>query len=165
MYYPTKESVAYDYSRFDRRQRVKTAVEGEQARSPKTVRRTAKRHPFPVFEMLVFLGVVVVCMGIISSFMKVTVLSDQESTLKKELAELTGEQTALRAQQEKLFNLAMIEERAQTDLQMFQFDRSQTEYVSLTNDDEIVVNRDTDSKSVVLTGIVKSFNVVMEYLS
>lgn len=164
MYHPTRESVAYDYARFDRRQRVKAAVADEELRTPKKTRPAAK-HQFPAFEMLAFFGALAICAAIIFSYMQVTTLTDQKTALQKRITELKGEQTALKARQERLLSLSNIEEKAKNDLQMSKFDRSQIEYVSLNNDDEIVVSPKPNDKPLVVAGFIKSFNVVVEYLS
>ncbi len=160
----TRESVAYDYARFDNRRSVRKAVEVSQKQRAKPVKKKKSIISFSVvftyFTVLFISGVIVF------NYMQVTMLADQASRLKTQIETLKNQETSLRAQQEKMLNLNYIEEYAREKLHMVKADESQINYVELSKPDQIKIIKDQNNgASKYFTGFIKSFNVVVEYLN
>ncbi len=136
MIHATRESVAYDYARFDRRRTVREAVRNE---AP--VRRDSARAKKEAGSLLpgalAFIMVVTVSIVILFNYMTVTELVDKEAELKVEYEQLKSEENYLVAQQKKLQNLNYIEEYAQKKLNMVKLDKDQIEYIDIKNPDRV----------------------------
>ena len=161
MQYPTRESVAYDLSRFDNREHVRREV--QKSEKPH-VRRAPRTNVLPMVTMLF------ICMfaagAVVFSYMRYTELTDRVSQLRSENEALKTEADDLTAEYETRLNLADIEAYARDELGMVKLDRSQYEYVELSNPEEVEILTGTDEKaSDFMSGLVKSFNVVVEYLN
>lgn len=158
----SRESVAYDYSRFDNRKRVREAVRSEHKPVKRQVRQ--KTNLFPTF-LVCGAALCVLCV-IVYNYMQVTILSDEAAKLKKEYTKLQEEETILRAQQEKNFNLSYVEEYAKDSLNMYKLDKSQIEFIDANSTEKIEVFSAEEKKtSHVMTGLIKTFNAVVEYLN
>ena len=167
----SRESVAYDYSRFDNRPRVRKAaklaplpkVEQEAAVRKKKPARRSRTTAIKTGFMLVVMGVI--CCTIVYNYMRVTELSIESSKLKSELLDSQNQEVMLRAQQEKLYNLADIENYVQNELGFSQMSQDQVSYVELSNPDTVIRPEGAAGDSHLLSGLVKSFNAVVEYLN
>ncbi|MCX7614404.1 MAG: septum formation initiator family protein [Clostridiales bacterium] len=160
----TRESVAYDYARFDSRRSVRRAAEI----SEKPLNRTRKKRKSVIsFSMAASYFMVLLVSGIIVfNYMQVTMLSDQKVKLEKQIETLKNEETGLRAQKEKMYNLNYIEEYAKNKLHMVKADKSQYSYIEMSEPDQIkIIKNEKEGVSNYFSGFVKSFNVVMEYLN
>ena len=160
----TRESVAYDYARFDNRRTVRQAAEVQ----PKPQTRTRKKNKSAIsFSMVLSYVTVLLISGIIVfNYMQVTMLADQSSKLEREINTLKNDETGMRAQQEKMFNLNYIEEYAKDKLHMVKADKSQIDYVEMSEPDQIrIISDGKDGVSNYFSGFIKSFSVVVEYLN
>ena len=69
---------------------------------------------------------------------------------------------------EKKLNLRNIEETAKNELGLSKIEKSQIHYLSIVSDDKIeLANKEKDESAVgnALSSLVKSFNILLEYLS
>lgn len=163
MHRATRESVAYDLARFDNRSTVRQAAD-----VPLRQVRTGKRKKNAIsFSMALSYFMVLFIAGVIVfSYMQVTMLSDQSSKLQEQIEKLAAEETTLRAQQEKMYNLNYIEEYAKNNLNMVKADKSQIEYVEMAKPDQIrIIKGGREKAPNYFSGFIKSFNVVVEYLN
>jgi len=166
----TKESVAYDYSRFDNRPRVRKAAKlaplPKEEQAPTRVKKPVRRSRTNAIKtgfLLVVMGVI--CCTIVYNYMRVTELSIESSKLKSQLSDYQNEEVVLRAQQEKLYNLADIENYVQNELGFSQMGQDQVSYVELSNPDTVIRMEAPSQDSYLLSGLLKSFNAVVEYLN
>ena len=161
MQYPTRESVAYDLSRFDSREHVRREV--KKTEKPH-VRRAPRVNVLPV--LTTFFICLFAAGAVVFSYMRYTELTDHVSQLRSENDALKTEAADLSAAYETKLNLAYIEEYARDELGMVKLDRSQYEYVELSNPEEVEILTGSNEKaSDLMSGLVKSFNVVVEYLN
>ena len=91
--------------------------------------------------------------------------SIESSKLKSQLSDYQNEEVVLRAQQEKLYNLADIENYVQNELGFSQMGQDQVSYVELSNPDTVIRMEAPSQDSYLLSGLLKSFNAVVEYLN
>lgn len=162
----SRESVAYDYSRFDNRTRVRKAA--EQSVPVKEVKTKPRARVFTFGNVVTYLMVLAVSGLIVFNYMQASMLSDQKAKLETQLDKLKTEETAMLTEQEKMFSLANIEAYAQQNLGMVKADKSQIEYVELSNPDTIKILKDGEEAADdvgYLQKFMKTFNIVVEYLN
>ncbi|MDP4109019.1 MAG: hypothetical protein Q8878_03210 [Bacillota bacterium] len=160
----TRESVAYDYARFDNRMAVREAVRAEKKQSAEKTK--AKKRAIPPSIIFTYFAVLIISGVIVFNYMQVTMLSDRTSRLEQEIETLKSEETYMRAKQEKMLNLSDVEEYAKNKLHMVKADGSQIDYIQMSNPDQIqILKNNKDGASRYFAGFIKSFNVVLEYLS
>ena len=139
---PSRQSVAYDYARVLPRQEE-------------------QNQPMQVHKGVVFAALLV----IVFNYMKVTELTRQNADLKAQLEELESDGNALDAKKEQIFNLTYVEDRAKNALGMMKSDKSQLEYVDLSEGDSVEIPEEETQYPAFLRGLIKSFNAVVEYLN
>ena len=134
----SRESVAYDYSRFDTRERW-TAPPADL----KIVRpRNSKRVRISIITPNLVLMVVIfaaLCVGVVWSSMILTEKTNQVSDLKHQLGQLKAESTMLQTKQDERFSLAMVESYAVDELGMVKLTGEQLRYIDVSNPDRVEV--------------------------
>ena len=75
------------------------------------------------------------------------------------------DENTLNAKKEQIYNLPYVEEYARDVLGMVKLDKSQVEYVELSNPEVMTVRQEAEYSSAFLSGLAKSFNVILEYLN
>lgn len=156
----SRDSSAYQdnsYGRYDRHSRKNREIHEV---TPSNSRQSA----FRAAHFAVIVLVAAVAALIVYNYMVLTTLTDQVSTKKQTLKDLSSEYTYLKAKQERMLNLTYVEEYAQTKLNMMKMDKNQAEYIELSNPDHIEVSGSEDNIGHAVAGFVKSFNAVLEYL-
>ena len=159
-----KELVASDLSRFDRRKLVRDAVEEEQV-SKKAAPKPVKHAKISLITLMYYVFAVAISGALLLNYVNLTVLTDEASSLKKQYETLKGQETHLQTEYDKRLNLKDIEAYAINQLGMIKMERSQVEYIELTNPDSItmVAPQDAPRLSYYLAGLVRSFNAALEF--
>lgn len=98
------------------------------------VRQAGQVAPFAVVG---FLAVALFAVMLITSYAQLTVVNDEMVTLRQELSELQGRNTALTAQYEKVFDLKTIQEAVGDT--MLRPTSEQVVYIDLSEPDTVVV--------------------------
>ncbi len=153
-----RQSVAYQNTS------PKTAPLEQERPVENTKKRSAGKRALAIkyFMMAAVMFGVVMC--IITSYMRVTELTSQASRLRTQLANLQSEENALSAKREKLFNLEYVESVAINQLGMVKQDKFNVTYVSISSPEKVTIASSEGQASQAVSGIVKSFNAVVEYL-
>lgn len=155
----SRESVAYqeDYAAAPRREQQ------EPLRVVGT--RKKKRHGALRAQQLACFGLVLAIAGaILYSHMTLTRLTREAAAQESALETLESEYVALKAQQDRALSLSYVEDYARNSLGMVKMDNNQIEYIEMNNPDRIEVAQETTSLSGMVSGLVRSFNAILEYL-
>ena len=90
--------------------------------------------------------------------------SNQKIKLDKELLELQSENTYLKAQQDKILSLAVVEQKAINELGMMKMDKSQIEYVDLSSPDKVEIAHTSVNMSNIFSKLATSLSALLEYI-
>lgn len=154
-------NTAIDFDRF------RNSAENENIRvvsEDKTPKRSqVKRPPYLKYGVLAVCLFVAV-MLLVGKYMLLTEVTSVGNHLKVEIEQLKGEQKALEAKKEELYNLAIVEQIA-IDEGMIKLDRDSITYLDLSNKSKATILNGPSQPSSVLSGLVRSFNAVVEYLN
>ena len=116
-------------------------------------------------QQLACFGLVLAIAGaILYSHMTLTRLTREAATQEAALETLGSEYVALKAQQDRALSLSYVEDYAHNTLGMVKMDNNQIEYIEMNNPDRIEVAQETTSLSGAMSGLVRSFNAILEYL-
>lgn len=134
------ENVAYDLSRFERREITRLPV-----KKAKKKRLNVSISSFLSTAFLVVLALSVTAMMIFSR-VELTELTAQINKAEKELNQLKNENIKLNIEAESQISLSKVEEYAKNVLGMKKLQNYQVEYVCLTQQDKVEIKaRDKDS--------------------
>ena len=134
----SRESVAYDYSRFDTRERwVEPPAELRVVR-PRAQRRTRASAITPNLVLLALIFAAL-SIGVVWSSMMLTERSNKTAELKSDLAKLKSEATMLQTKQDERFSLAAVEAYASDELKMVKLQNDQIRFVDVSNPDKIEI--------------------------
>ena len=123
----------------------------------------AKKAPyFKYFVMAAGVFATLIC--ILTSYSTVTELTVKSDNMRTELAQLESDANALNAKKEERFNLTYVEDRARNALGMIKADKSQVEYVDLSQEDSVEIPQQESETPAFLSSLMKTFNAVVEYL-
>lgn len=115
--------------------------------------------------MSIMLVVVMACL-IIYNDIKITTLSKETSVLKNKLESYKNENVQLKYEYEKAYSSSAVEEYAKNILNMSLIDKSQIEYIELSNEDKIeTADASEGTEFLILSEILKLFGTVVEYLN
>lgn len=153
----TRESVAYDYSRLE------TNVAQQAPQMQVHHNKAPATAPYGKYMAICCAVFAVLCV-IVFNYMRVTELTNQNSKIRTELAQLQSDENALNAKKEQIFNLSYVEDRAKNALGMVKMDKSQASYLDLSQGDAVVLNEGKGNAPAFITGIFKAFNAVVEYI-
>ena len=163
MAYSTNQSAALDLGRFDRREKapmIKALPENPRAR-----RSAPTKIPYFKYTLL-FSLVFATLTVIVFSYMQMTELTSQNDRLQYKIEQLKGEEKALQAKKEQLYNLAVVEDYAKNQMGMVKLDKSTIQYVSLHQAENTVIAKQGESAVPrFISGLIRSFNAVVEYLN
>lgn len=126
-----------------------------------------KRIPYVKYFTLA-VCVFAMVLTILQSYSKITELTLDVGKMNAELEELKSDAKALNAKKEQRFNIQYVEDVAVNQLGMVKLDKSQIVYVAISNPEKITVaasENEYTQGSGFISGIVKSFNAVVEYLN
>jgi hypothetical protein len=128
--------------------------------------RHSKKEGIPYLKYAFVAICVFAALGaIIFGNMQATELAAENSRLKTEIMDLQDNAKMLSARIERRYNLSFVEEYAKNVLGMVKIDKDYINYVELSNADKITVAKPEDNTSELMSGIAKSFNIVLEYLN
>lgn len=164
--YAYKESTAIDYRRAAQKQQEQENRRAGGLRAlpeNKTVKK-AVQVPYLKYA-LIGACVFAVLVAIISSYTSLTELAYQNSKLKTQISTLEGENKALEAKKEQMYNLSYVEEYAQNVLGMVKMEQSDVTYVDLSSPEQMIVGTEQQRETPVwLTKLSGYLSSVMEYL-
>jgi hypothetical protein len=132
----SRESVAYDYSRFDTRERwVQPPAELEIVR-PRTKRRSRASAITPNLVLLALIFAAL-SIGVVWSSMILTEKNNMSAGLKSDINKLKSEATMLQTRQDERFSLAAVEAYAADELKMVKLTNEHLKYIDVSNPDKI----------------------------
>jgi len=163
MAYSIQQSAALDLGRFDRKE--KTPAIRALPENPRAARREPVKVPY--FKYLLLFGLVFATLAVIVfSYMRMTELTSQNDRLQGQIEKLKGEEKALQAKKEQMYNLASVEEYAKNQMGMVKLDKSTIQYVSLHQaENTVIAQREESAVPRFISGLIRSFNAVVEYLN
>lgn len=92
-------------------------------------------------------------------------LAAENSRLKTQMSELVDEEKSLNAKREQMYNLEYVEDYAVNVLGMVKLDKTNISYVELSNEERVRIAEPEQNDSAVLSGISRTFNILLEYLN
>jgi hypothetical protein len=165
-------SIAYDLSRFDKRKRVRDALELEPIAVPRPiakpserVRTAAKAKARPVVSASTIVGFImtaVLMFCVVLNYMRLNEITIQVSTLQTQLNDLEGQAAVLKVQTEKKLNIQSIEERA-GEMGMRHPSSDQIVYIDMSQPDRGVVVSEQEKKTDFLNGIRTFFFAAIDF--
>lgn len=114
-----------------------------------------RKAPYGKYAVLCC-GVFATLLVIVFHYMKVTELTGQNAKLKQNLESLESDGKALEARREQVFNLSYVEDRARNALGMVKADKSQVEYLDLSQADLVEIPDDGGGAPAFVSGLIKS---------
>jgi len=170
-----QDSVAYDLSRFDKRKRVREALENQPvavpairprgttaAKAKSEAAAAAKTRGLSVFSVVSYIAVFALFMLIVMNYMKINELSVEQSALSRELAALKSEAAQLEIKYEQKINMYNIEERA-AELGLSKPTQDQIQYIDIAGQDYAVVYNEDTGTSGFIAGIKSIFMSVLNF--
>ncbi len=162
-----EKKVAYDLSRFDRRMVVREQVEREKAASAK--RTSARKRTRPIISgFSVFCGVVVFVMlsTLLFSYVGLTETSDINRQKREMLEDLREQNQMLSISRDQRMGALRVRDYAVGKLGMSKIDKSQITYVTTSGGDRFeVVGNENENQSKFVSGLVKGFSKIIEYIN
>lgn len=153
----SRESVAYKEELYRAQ-----AAQGEQLRVVKT---RSRRRTLKMQHMVCIVFSMCVAGVLLYGQVRLTSITQQIGEKTEQLDALNNEYISLNAQQGKELSLSYVEEYAQNELGMVKLDNNATEYVEMNNPDRIEISTAKGGIGSAISGFVKSFSMILEYLS
>lgn len=169
------ESVAYDLSRFDRRRKVREALENERIVStelptkPKTktaARANADARPrmrVSAFAILSYIVVFALMLGIVMNYMILNEVTIETARLENELSSLKSDAAKLQVEYERAMSLSELAARAQ-EIGMYSPNSDQVDYIDISRHDEVTVYNSGESDGF-FAGLEKVLISIGDYFS
>ncbi len=159
-----EKNMTYDFSRFDRQ-----ATGTRQVRKEKETARTAVKKARPnVSGFALLSGVVafVMLIALLFSYVALNEASDMTRKKKAELASLIERNQMLEIEQDKRMGTPQVRDYAVSKLGMSKIDKSQITYVTTSGGDKFeVVEKEAGENSKLVSGLVKGFSTIVEYIN
>lgn len=164
--YAYKESTAIDYRRAAQKQKEQETRRAGGLRALPENQAVKKVAQIPYLKYAAIGACVfAVLVVILSSYTALTELAYQNSKLKTEISTLEGENKALEAKKEQMYNLAFVEEYAQGVLGMVKMEQSDVTYMDLSSPEQMIVAGQTQQTGPAwLEKLSGYFSSVLEYL-
>lgn len=127
-----------------------------------------KKNSFKSFDIALIVLAIGLMLGLVVSSVQLNDVTREIRVCKREIEELKSDEKKLEVDMEKKLNLRNIEDAAKNELGLSKIEKSQIHYVSIVSDDKIqLANKEKDESAVgnALSSLVKSFNILLEYLS
>ena len=166
-------SISYDLSRFDKRKRVRDALEQEPvvvtrpiAKPLERAQAAAKAKSRSVVSASTILGVLTVAVlmfCVVLNYMRLNEVTIQVSNLKTELKELQSDAAVLQVKGEQNLSAARIEEAA-SQMGMIRPGKDQIVYIDMSQPDKGVILADTAGKNDFLNGIKTFFFAAVDFI-
>lgn len=113
-----------------------------------------RKAPYGKYAVLCC-GAFATLLVIVFNYMKVTELTGQNARLKQDLEALESDGKALEARREQVFNLSYVEDRARNALGMVKADKSQVEYLDLSQADLVEIPSQDGGAPAFVGGLFK----------
>lgn len=165
-------SIAYDLSRFDKRRRVRDALELEPVAVPRPIAKPGERintavktKAQPVVSAstiigFIMIGVLMFCL--VLNYMRLNELNIKVASLQKDYTELKGRAAILRVENEKKYSKIRIEDLAQ-NLGMTRPTNDQIVYINMSQPDTGVILSGPQRKTDFLNGIKTFFFAAVDF--
>jgi len=166
----SRESVAYDLSRFDQRSRVRRAVSEEQTTEKARPRAATAAKTVPAarispFSVLSFFVVCSLLFMIVYSYVQLNELSTSKSDLQDAIAQEKDDYAVMQAELERKISLTELETIATTRLGMIKAQQEQIRYADLSGEDyAVVLAQQAPSESGFAAAVAGLFDRFLEYL-
>lgn len=156
-----RTNLAYDLSRFDE-SAARKREQPKKAPQIKKVEKTARRtSPAKLIALIALIAAL--AGSIIYSQVVLTELGDEAIALTNQLNILKSENTRKSAELDAKTSLKNIEEYAQTELGYIKLDQSKIEYVSLSQDNQVQIKK--QSGNSVLSAVKNFFDSIVAYFN
>jgi negative regulator of sigma E activity len=167
-------NIAYDLSRFDRRKRVRDALENEPVAVPRPIAKPGERakaavkaevRARPAVSAVTVLGfaiAAVLMFCIVLNYMRLNELTIEVSSLQTELMELKSQAATLKVKNEQTLNSKRLEQMAE-EMGMMRPTREQICYIDLSHQDRGVVYIAPEEESDFLRGIKTLFFAAIDF--
>lgn len=155
------DSSAFAYERFSTRPGPTVQPEPEKLPERKPARAAIPYGKYGAVAVAIFL----VLGAIVFEYMQLARLTNENDRLRTEITSLESEENALKAKREKIYNLPYVEDYAKNVLGMVKLDKSQIVYLELTTEDQMEISEQETRGSAFWQSIIRSFDVVLEYLN
>ena len=166
-------SVAYDLSRFDRRRRVREALENEKVVTPelpaKPKTKTADKadaHPrirVSAFAVLSYVVVFALLLGIVMNYMILNEVTVETARLENELHSLESDAAKLEVEYERAMSLSELAAKAQ-EIGMYAPGSDQVDYIDISRSDEVTVYSSGEGEGF-FAGLEKALIGIGDYFS
>ena len=172
----SNESIGYDLSRFDRRLRVRQAIENEQAatgvrvtartkaRSETKAKARSVRLPAMVTIALSAVVVLAVMFLTVLNYVELNELSIARANMQNELSELKNAEAKLQIEYDRGLNSRELEEQASA-LGMVMPASDQITYIGISKADHAEIYGGSDSDSDFLTSVKTFFLAAVDFLN
>ncbi len=156
-----RTNLAYDLSRFDE----SAARKKEQPKKAPQIKKVKKTAPKASPAKLIALIVLIAALAgsIIYSQVVLTELGDEVVSLTEELSIIKSENVRKSAELDAKTSLSSIEEYAESELGYIKLDQSKIEYVSLSQDNQVEVIK--QSGNGVLNAVKNFFDSIVAYFN
>mgnify|MGYP003378673356 CR=1 FL=1 len=127
-----------------------------------------KKNSFRLLDIVLVIAAIGLMLGLVISSVQLNDITREIRICKEDIEELKSDEKKLEVEMEKKLNLRNIEETAKNELGLSKIEKSQIHYLSIVSDDKIeLANKEKDESAVgnALSSLVKSFNILLEYLS
>ncbi len=152
-------------------ERVQEQVEQQQLEvleSKRSARTQKAVLPYGKYALMLAC-VFAVAIAIVGSYMRLATINLENSKLRTQISQLQGDENALNAKKEQIYNLAFVEDYAKNQLGMVKLDKSQVHYLEMDSGDKMVVARASMEDSAAASGLLEklsqAFSTVLEYLN
>ena len=131
----------------------------------------AQKQAVPYGKYIVILACVfAVALTIVANYMQLAAINLENAKMRQEITRLAGEENALNAKKEQMYNLSYVEDYATNVLGMVKLDKSQVHYVEMSTGDTMVLTEaaagDASAQGQGLLDLLtRTFSAVLEYLS
>ncbi len=170
----SNESIGYDLSRFDRRLRVRQAIENEQAATGvRVTARTQARSEtkarsvrLPAMVTIALSAVVVLAVMFLTvlNYVELNELSIARANMQNELSELKNAEAKLQIEYDRGLNSRELEEQASA-LGMVMPASDQITYIGISKADHAEIYGGSDSDSDFLTSVKTFFLAAVDFLN
>ena len=156
--------IAYDLSRFDKRKRVRDALEQEPIAIPRAIAsqqgntkaavrtQAESKTTISLSTVLCFVIAAVLMFCIVLNYMRLNELTIEISSLQSEISELKSEAAILKVRNEQSLNVKQLEELA-LKMGMTRPSKDQITYIDLSKSDRGIVHMEAEVDSDFLSGI------------
>lgn len=169
-------NIAYDLSRFDRRKRVRDALENEPVAVPRPIARPGERAKAaagaevkarPAVSAVTVLGFVIavfLMFCIVLNYMRLNELTIEIYSMQTELMELKKQAATLKVKNEQALNSKRLQQLAE-EMGMVRPTKEQISYIDLSNHDRGVVYMAQENDSDFLSGIKTLFFAAIDFFN